>query len=199
LSSHFQIPYKWTRQGNTYTNAFYGVQITKKDGWLRHIEGSTLGSRLFLSRLFSNPLVLIFPKRNLIEFHRFGDTQSVDAAVAIGPVDNLKGKPYGHYVDSYAHASLESVLAPRKIWLKKGEIELMELNGMPCAKATVSSELPKVGELKSEFYFFIRGGKGFNINYTAKPLEFDKYRDEATRTIQSVRFESEQTTANKYQ
>ena len=187
MSSHFQKPYTWTRQEGTFTNGFYGLQITKKDGWLRYIEGPTLGSRLFLHQLFG-PQAFLFPKRSLIEFHKLGETQSVDAVVAIGPVDNLKGKPQGRSLNSYAHSSLESIIASWKIWLKRGDIELMELNGTPCAKATVSYEMPKAGELKSELYFFIRGERGFHIAYTTTPSKFDKYRAEAIETMRSIRF-----------
>ncbi|MBI3999877.1 MAG: hypothetical protein HY351_04605 [Candidatus Omnitrophica bacterium] len=147
-----------------------------------------MGKRIFLSQVFGSPVPLLFPKRNLIEFHRFGETQQLDAIVFIGPVDDLQGKPYGRSLRSYARASLESLLSPRKIWLKESQIELAELNGKPCATATVSYEISKVGQVKGEFYLVIKDEKGFNMGYTAVPSEFDQYREEAMSIIQSFRF-----------
>lgn len=186
--SHAQGHYRWLRGGNTYKNTFYGLQITKKDEWLRYKEGNPIGKQVFISRLFGNPALFLFPKKNLIEFHRLEKSENPDAIFFIGPIDDLKDKSYGHSLNSYAHAYLESVIAPKKMWVKKGQIAPTEINGVPCAKANVSYEIQKIGELEGEIYFFIRDNKGFNVTYTAHPSEFMKYRNEAIEMIQSIRF-----------
>ena len=198
LRSHFQAPFQWSREANTYTNTYYGLQITKQEGWLRYTDDNiSLEKRIFLSRLFGSGTPLLFAKRNLIEFHKLSDAGKSNAIITIGPVDDLKGKWYGRSVENYAHVSLEATLAPKKIWLKRSQIKLTELSGRPCAKLRTSYEIPKIGELENQFYFFIKDKKGFHIGYFAKPSEFDKYHDEAAQMIQSIRF-SEQTVDGKH-
>lgn len=188
LSFYFQAPFRWVRQGDTYTNIYYGFQVKKREDWLRHLPKDSLGRRIYLSRLFGSPVPLLFPKQNLIEFHKLGESQKPDAIVSIGPVDELKGKPNAQSLQSYAHASLESIMGPKKMWVKKSQIELWKLNEEPCAKTRISYEISKVGEMEGELYFFIKNQKGFHISYVATPSEFDKYRDEAMKIVQSIRF-----------
>jgi len=185
--SHIQAPYQWSREGSTYTNPFYGLQITKREGWLRYTASDSLGKRIFLSQVSGRPVPFLFPKRNLIEFRRFGKREQPDAVVSIGPVDNLEGKPYGKSLRAYARVSLESLMTT-KIWLKQGQIELTEISGESCAKVKVSTEIPKLGDVDGEYCLFIKGNKGFHIAYNAIPSEYDQYRDEAMSIIQSFRF-----------
>lgn len=184
--SHLQAPYRWSRKGEIYTNLFYGLEIMKKEGWLRHLKDPTLGERLQMAWQHDYPLVPLI-QRNLIEFHRFDERELLDANFVLGPVDNLKGKPYGRSLQDYARASVQS-MGLSKIWVKKTEIELMELNRLPCARVRISYEALEEETLEGEIYFFIRGARGFNILYAAIPSVFDTYYDEALQMIQSFRF-----------
>lgn len=185
--SFVEAPYECTRKGSTYTNPYYGFQITEKDGWLRSVNGSSLGSRFVLGRLFDNPAPLLSSKRELLVFHKIGKKQHPEAVVNIAPVDHLKGKYYGRSLEIYARASLESIMAT-KMRVNEGQIKVMDINGRPCAKVRVSLKVPDMGDMEAEYYFFINDGKGFAVGYMAIPSKFEQNRDEAMAIIQSFRF-----------
>jgi len=185
--SFSQTPYEWTREGDVYTNAHYGLQITKKDGWLRSVEGPSLESRFFLSRLFDNPSPLLFSKRNLMEFHEIGGSQRPDAVIVMGPVDDLKGKYYGRSPRDYARATLGS-MAATKMRLNKAEFSMTDINGTPCAMVRSAIEIRELGEIENEYYFLISGVKGFNIVYSAVPSKFGQHLDEAREIVRSIHF-----------
>jgi len=185
--AYAQAPYVWIREGNTYTNACYGLQITRTEGWLRYQDDESLGSRYFSSRMFHNPALLLFPKRNLIEFRKIGEDLKPEASVLISPVDDLKGKFYGRSPLSYARFSLGTVIASQSS-LKKGDVELTELNGEPSARSRISINVLGAGEVESECYFFVNNGMGFSLGYSSTPSKFNRYRSEAVKIVQSFRF-----------
>jgi hypothetical protein len=175
LAGYISRPYDWSRQGFTYTNPYYGLQITKLSSWLTSLPRPSWSSR----------------RPRLIELHRvsFRGTQNpLVAEVAIASVEELKRHPSLGSLKEYAGRLLWGTdllgLHP-----KVGEpMESCEINGEQCVLLRASFVDRGGVKLESEIYFFLRKGRIFTVLYSAVPEQFSFYHSEGLKMIQSLRF-----------